>query len=115
MHELGIAQDFWAVINKNAEDNGLASITKITIVLGEASGIEEDFLRHSLKDHILPGTIGRDAEIVIVPVKLAAHCNACGKPVSREDMKGLACPHCGSGDITIVSGKESHVESIEGE
>ena len=115
MHELGIAQDFWTVIKQYAEQNKLKAISKITIVLGEASGIEEDFLRHSLKDHILPGTIGENAEIVVVPVKLLARCNDCEKPVTREDMKGLACPHCGSGNIKITSGKETHVESIEGE
>jgi Zn finger protein HypA/HybF involved in hydrogenase expression len=79
MHELGIAQDFWKLIKQNAEANNLAQVTKIVIVLGEASGIEADFLRHSLRDHTLPGTIAEGAELVFVPKKLIARSKTAAK------------------------------------
>jgi hydrogenase nickel incorporation protein HypA/HybF len=114
MHELGIAQDFWKIIKQHAEANGLKAVTKIVIVLGEASGIEEDFLRHSLKDHALPGTIAEKAEIAFVRKTLSACCRDCGRVITKDSMLSLCCPQCGGRNIDIVSGKEAHVESIEG-
>lgn len=115
MHELGIAQDFWAVIEQHAKSNNLKRVTKITIVLGEASGIEADFLRHSMVDHVLPGTIAEGAELEIVTRKLSALCTGCGAGIGTEAMKGLCCPSCGSPALDVKSGKETYVESIEGE
>lgn len=115
MHELGIAQDFMKVILQQAKEHNLTAVTRITMVLGEASGIERDFLNHSLKDHTLPGTIAANAEIEYVIVKLNARCTACGKPVTTAMIKDLACPFCGSPSLEITAGKEAYVQSIEGE
>jgi hydrogenase nickel incorporation protein HypA/HybF len=115
MHELGIAQDFWAVIKQQAAVNGLKKVTKITIVLGEASGIEADFLRHSLVDHTLPGTMAEKAELEFIVTPLEACCNNCKSRITKTSIKNFFCPACGSPDIAIASGKESYVKSIEGE
>ena len=115
MHELGIARDFWAVIKETAAGNKLKKITKIVIVLGEASGIEEEFLRHSMNDHILPGTAGENAELIIKKEVLAAKCKKCGERITREKVKGLSCPKCGGSDIEIISGRDTYVKNIEGE
>jgi len=115
MHELGIAQDFWAIIKQQAINSGLKKITRIVIVLGEASGIDKDFLIHSLKDHTLPGTIGEGSELEIIPKGLCARCNSCGSEITIENITALSCPACKSSDIEIISGKETYVQSIEGE
>ncbi len=114
MHELGIAKEFWSVISRRAADSGITKISKITIVLGEASGIEEEFLRHSLSDHILPGTIASEAELVLIKRPLLARCLGCSSEISKDTLKGLSCPRCGSSDIEIASGRETYVENIEG-
>ena len=114
MHELGIAQDFWAVINRHASEHGLKKVTKIVIVLGEASGIEEDFLVHSLRDHTLKGTIAEKAGLEIVKKSLCAKCRGCGREIGKNDITSFNCPYCSSTDIEIVSGKETYVQSIEG-
>jgi hydrogenase nickel incorporation protein HypA/HybF len=115
MHELGIAQDFWAVIKRYAQEHRLNKISKIVILLGEASGIEESFLVHSFKDHILPQTLAEGAVFEVVHAKLTAKCATCGKEISKDEMTGLNCPGCKGSDIEIMSGKESYVQSIEGE
>ncbi|MHB9155052.1 MAG: hydrogenase maturation nickel metallochaperone HypA/HybF [Endomicrobiales bacterium] len=115
MHELGIAQDFWAVVKQHAEAGRLKAVTKITLVVGEASGIEIDFLQHSLRDHVLPGTIAEGAELKFVPKKLVARCKTCGREIGKDTIRELCCPGCGGADIEIITGKETYVESIEGE
>jgi hydrogenase nickel incorporation protein HypA/HybF len=115
MHELAIAQDFWKIILDHARSNNLRKITKISMILGEASGIEKEFLEHSLRDHIMPGTIAADAVLEITPMPLAAACKACGAVITKDMMVRLVCPVCGSRDIDIESGRETYVASIEGE
>lgn len=115
MHELGIARDLWAVILRYAKDHALTSISRITLVIGEASGFEKEYLEHSLRDHIMPGTIAAGADIVFEIRPLAAVCTSCRADISKEMFHTLGCPRCGSGAIEITSGKESYVHSIEGE
>ncbi|MFC1501321.1 hydrogenase maturation nickel metallochaperone HypA [Elusimicrobiota bacterium] len=115
MHELGIAKDLWDIIRRNAESNNLKKITKIIIVIGEASGIEEDFLTHSLKDHTLPGTMAEGSALVFEKLPLAAKCKKCNQMITKENISVMACPKCGEKDIEIISGKETYVKNIEGE
>jgi hydrogenase nickel incorporation protein HypA/HybF len=114
MHELGIARDLWAVICEYAKTNKLTNITKITLAIGEASGIESDFLRHSFESHIIPGTIAAGAQIEIVMEKLSARCNECNTELTKEAMNSVHCPGCGGMSIAITAGKETYVKSIEG-
>lgn len=116
MHEHGIARDLWKVILSEAEKNNLAKITKITVVLGTASGIEKDFLNHSFVDHIfVENAVAKDAVIEYEIVPLAAQCNLCLEEIRPSQMEYLTCPHCGANDIKIVSGHEVYVKNIEGE
>ncbi|MCL2335442.1 MAG: hydrogenase maturation nickel metallochaperone HypA [Endomicrobia bacterium] len=116
MHEHGIAKDMWKVIADEAEKNGIKKITKVTIVLGEASGIEQSFLTHSFADHIFAeNEIASGAELEYEIMPLAAKCNVCLKDIKPSDMDNLVCPHCKSNDIKIVSGREAYVKSIETE
>ena len=111
MHELGLAHDLFDVVLSEAKKNGVKNITKISIKVGEASGIEHDFLIHSLKDHILPGTIAKEAqiEISVDPIKL--ECKQCRTAISSR--KDDCCSKCGSKNFEIISGKDIYVESIE--
>jgi len=116
MHEHGIARDLWQTVLQNAKDNGIKKITKLTIVLGEASGIEKDFLNHSFVDHIFKEEeIAKDAVIEFEFETLSAKCNACGAKIAAKDMEKLVCPHCGSTNISVTGGRDTYVKSIEGE
>ena len=115
MHEHGIARDLWKVVLAEAEKNKITKITKLTIVLGEASGIERDFLNHSFVDHIFAEEeIAKEARVEYEIVPLSAQCNVCSKDIMPSEMKNLHCPHCGSQDLNIKSGHEVYVKSIEG-
>ena len=115
MHELGIAKDLWAVILQQARQHNVSKITKIVISIGEASGIEKEFLEHSLKDHTLPGTIADKSELVFEMIPLAAKCRQCKSNITKEMMQKLECPVCKSADIEVVDGNTTYVKNIEGE
>jgi len=115
MHELSIAQDLFHIVEDKAKENNLKAITKILVVVGEASGIEEDFLRHSLMDHIMPGTIAEKAELEITKERLQARCLACGIEIDPQQSFSLRCPNCGDNDLEITQGKNVYLQTIEGE
>ena len=114
MHELGLAQDLWKIIKKKAAENGLRTITKITVIIGASSGIEDGFLRHSFQDHLLPGTLAEKAKLEIIKEELKMKCVSCNKEISSGSDIAFACPGCGQTNLEIVSGNDIYVHSIEG-
>ena len=115
MHELGIASDLFAVVKEKARQSGLKRITSISIKIGEAAGIDPDFLRHSFVDHLLPGTIAAGARLKLSGEPLAAVCRDCGKEIELGETPVLSCPACGGFQVEITRGKDVYVESIEGD
>ncbi len=115
MHEHGIGRQLWQVILEKAEQNNLTKITKISIVIGQASGIEKELLVHTMKDHIIPNTLASLAEIDFIEEKLTAVCNGCKTEIDASVMETMFCPKCGSSDIAILSGNDCFVKEIEGE
>ena len=115
MHEIGIARDLWAIIKQNAAKNSLKKITKVSVVVGESSGIEKEMLRHSLAEHIFPGTIAEKAVLELLDEKVSAKCAGCGEALAHKDFSALNCPKCGGINLEITSGKECYVKSIEGQ
>jgi len=115
MHELGIAQDLFRIVEDRAKENNLKVVTKIVVVVGEASGIEEDFLRHNLVDHLMPGTIAEKAELEVNKEPLQARCLACGIEINSQQISSLRCPKCGDNNLEVTQGKNVYIQSIEGE
>ncbi|OGS19161.1 MAG: hypothetical protein A3J83_00100 [Elusimicrobia bacterium RIFOXYA2_FULL_40_6] len=115
MHETGIARDLFEKIKAEAARNSLTKITKIVIKNGEASGILEDLLRHSFKDHIFPGTIAEGAELQIIVENLSAKCSQCGGEITTHNIGLQGCPKCQSKNIDILFGKDVYIDSISGE
>lgn len=114
MHEIGIARDVWEKIKQDVVKNNIKSLSKVTIKVGEASGIEIDLLRHSLKDHIFPETVAENAELEIISDPVALKCLDCQYEITKEDIKNPFCPKCNGMDIEIKSGNSIYVEKIEG-
>ena len=115
MHELGIAQDLFRIVEDKAKDNNLKAVTKILVVVGEASGIEEDFLRHNLMDHLMPGSIAQKAELEITKEPLQVKCVVCRIKIDSRQSSSLECPNCGGNNLEITQGKNVYIQSIEGE
>ncbi|OGS47002.1 MAG: hypothetical protein A2539_09155 [Elusimicrobia bacterium RIFOXYD2_FULL_34_15] len=114
MHELGIAKSLFEIALQTAKKNKLTKITRISIKLGEASGIEEGFLKHSFVDHLFPNTIASGCKLEIVVEKVAAICKKCSANFSPKEMV-FCCPSCNEQSIEIISGKDVYVNFIEGE
>ena len=112
MHELGLARDLFGKILAKAQEERLGKIKKIVLRVGVAAGIDSDLLRHSLEDHIFPGTIAEGAGLTILKDPLRVRCAKCHKDIQDQEQFTLSCPFCGSVDTEIVGGKEILIETL---
>ncbi len=112
MHELGMARDLFGVILEKAARDGLGRISRIKLVVGEASGIDTGLLRHSFADHLFPGSPAEGAALEIETERVLAACSDCGRKITGEAV--FSCPGCGGKNFEIKGGKDVYIEVIEG-
>ena len=110
MHEMAIAEGILNIAFDYAEKNQASKITKITLKLGEMSGVEIEALNVSF-DVLTKGTIAEGAELEVKRVPLMGKCNKCGKEFHIEQYN-FFCPEC-DGILILQSGRELQVESLD--
>lgn len=93
-----------------AEKNHASKITKITLKLGEMSGVEIEALNVSF-DVLTKGTIAEGAELEVNRIPLIGKCNKCGRTFHIEQYN-FFCPEC-DGILILQSGREFQVESLD--
>ncbi|MDI6758024.1 MAG: hydrogenase maturation nickel metallochaperone HypA [Endomicrobiia bacterium] len=115
MHELTLARPLFADM-KAAAGKGLKNITRVVIAVGAASGVDPDFLRHSLKDHLFEGTSFASAALEIIVSEPLIKCRRCSKSLSGKDISAdmplNKCPSCGSAALDVVSGDEVRLVAV---
>ena len=112
MHEMGVAMQIVeiAVASIPGDLTG-AHVAKVNLKVGKLSAIVPDSLQFCFevvsKDTALEG-----ARLHITEIPVQAACNACRNEWTI-DQPAFSCPACSSGDITLLSGRELDIESIE--
>jgi hydrogenase nickel incorporation protein HypA/HybF len=112
MHEMGIALEIIDIATTSIPpDLAGAKVARVNLAVGKLSAIVPDSLRFcfsiATKDTALEG-----AELVIDTRPVVAVCKACGE---RWTIEGpvFTCRACGGGDLTLESGRELDITSIE--
>jgi len=114
MHELAMAQDLWRIILKAADSNSLKKITDVKIQIGSNSGVQKEFLEHSLKEHIFPSTIADSANLDFIEENPELKCRDCGKVYAGE-IGSLKCESCGSYNLDASAGAGVSILEVQGE
>lgn len=113
MHEVSIVQSLINIVCNKAEENNLKKINKISVKIGELSGVLEDSIRFAYKS-ISKDTIVESAELVIEKVEATAQCDCCNISFKISHFNKL-CPNCQSFSNNILSGYELYINTIEGD
>lgn len=113
MHELGIVFHMIDLLEEVGRDNRLTSISKVTLRLGEVTGVIPHYLSDCWRWAADRTELLCGAELEIVPVPALTVCNACGRTYPTLE-HGKICPHCKSDDTVLLHGLEIEVESVEG-
>jgi len=113
MHELKIAEELIGIVIKVAESEKLKKVNKVNIQFGKMIQIVPDIFRFVFESGV-KGTIAKNAKLnlEILPVKFA--CKKCKVETEIDDLL-FVCPFCGSNDLELTQGRETIIESIEGE
>ncbi|MDD6763003.1 MAG: hydrogenase maturation nickel metallochaperone HypA [Clostridiales bacterium] len=111
MHELSITQSILNIALSSAENAGAKKINSIKITLGEMTGCVPQYIQEYF-DIVSDGTIAAHAKLEFKTVPAVAQCADCGKETRLIRFR-FRCEHCGSQKLTIVSGKEFLVDSID--
>lgn len=113
MHELGIVFHIIDTVEEVARNNDLTSVCKVTLSLGEVSGVLPDYLVDCWNWAVKRTDVLHDAALDVVQIDAVTVCNGCGKtyPTVRH---GKTCPYCQSSQTVLLCGNEIEIDTIEG-
>ena len=102
MHELGIVFHIIRTVEDVARQNDVTRIRRVTLQLGEVSGVVESYLQDcwkwaAAKSELLPGV---------------TVCEDCGQQYPTVQF-GRTCPHCQSPRTHLLQGHEMLIKEIE--
>lgn len=111
MHEMAIIQNVLRIVTEEGKKANSQKVLKICIRMGEYSDVVPQILREYFEIAAMD-TIAEGAEIVLNRVPAVIRCRDCHWQGPVEHFH-VVCKECGSTNITMVSGREFYVESIE--
>ena len=117
MHELGIVFQIIRTVEDVAQQNKVARIRRVTLQLGEVSGVVESYLQDCWKWAAEKSEILPDAVLTVEIIPAVTLCEDCGQQYPTVQY-GRTCPHCQSPHTHLVQGNEmliKEVEAVEGD
>ena len=112
MHELGIVLHTIDSVEKIAEENKVQKVTKLTLEVGEVSGVVPSYFRDCYDWAIKRTKYMKECVLDLVVVKAISFCNNCKKTYPTVQYAKV-CPHCGSENTYLVTGDEINIHDIE--
>lgn len=113
MHEFSLMESVIRIVKDASQENGLAHITTITLVIGKLSGINLEALRFAFEALKNEEPLISGSALEIEEKEGQGQCPQCGK-VSLISDYDLLCPDCGQ-PMQVTGGDEFYVKSITGD
>lgn len=109
MHEYSIVQSLMGHIEQQAAAQRAVAVHRVSIRIGELSGIEPDLLRSAF-EMVQERTICDGATLIITPVPARWVCRRCGADVTSGGP--LRCGVCGE-PARLAQGDEIMLDQLE--
>ena len=113
MHELTVTQSILDIALESAEQEGGAKIGRISLIIGEMTGVVEECVRFYFR-LISRGTAAEDAELAVRLVPITVRCQGCARP-SWSGTRGGRARAAGAPIWTSPGGESLLVEEYRGE
>ncbi len=111
MHESGLTEDLFTHAMLHAQEANARRIVRVKVRIGALSDATPDSIQFYF-DSLAPGTIAEGATLEFVTAPGEAHCNACGRDVTIDELFA-ACPSCGEVALTITGGNAIYLDSLD--
>jgi hydrogenase nickel incorporation protein HypA/HybF len=114
MHELPIVESILNIVLKHAQQNNAKKVVSISLKIGEMSDLIDEWVQRYF-DYLSKGTIAEGAKLKIEKVPVVLKCEACGSSFQVDIRKdeNIKCTQCNGDKVTLVSGREFHISSME--
>ncbi|HRD02833.1 MAG TPA: hydrogenase maturation nickel metallochaperone HypA [Candidatus Saccharicenans sp.] len=116
MHELSLVADLFTIIEEQARQAGAKKVTKVSVSVGELSGVVPDLFRSAFQSY-KKGTIADKSRLQLKMVKIKFKCRSCGREITARNIMdesfSYVCPACGSRDMELVAGRDLYLEKLE--
>jgi len=110
MHELSIATEIVEIVTASLADYPGAKVTSVSLLIGTHSGVVPEALEFCFP-LAAEGTPVEGAVLHMDSVPLRVKCHECGAgPVAANSVQ---CPRCGSIRVSVESGREIEISSID--
>jgi len=113
MHEVSIIQNVIEIVTQKALENNLVKINKVSLRIGELSGVMPESLNFAF-DSCIQGTMLENSTLGIEEVSALGECKDCDLEFPIEHFNKL-CPNCKNFCTSVVRGYELYVNTIEGD
>ncbi len=111
MHEVGLMQSAIALAVEQTETQGLSTIHKISLNVGELSGVVPEALEFAF-EFVSVGTPAEGAQLTLKTVSTLCYCCHC-----RREFHPMSwiykCPYCHRLSSDIREGKDLELVSLE--
>ena len=111
MHEMGIISGVLDAVNSSAADAGATRVLAVNLRVGRMTEAIPDALQFAF-EALSEGTLSQGAELILEMVEPSSFCLECGEEFSHDRFHRI-CPHCGSYETTLLTGRELEIASIE--
>ena len=108
MHELSLTENLLDVTLKNA---GAKKVVHVNLLIGEFSHEREEAIRFYWDD-LAKGTSAENAQLLFKFVDAEMKCLEC-ETIFHPDDEASFCPNCDSYRLTLLSGDDVKLESID--
>lgn len=110
MHELTIAESINNIVQETLGERK-ARVSRINLEIGKLTAVVPDSLRFCFQ-FVAKDTPAENAELNIEEIPVRCRCAECRSEFTL-DFPVFLCPHCGSGEVKLLSGRELFIKSIE--
>lgn len=111
MHELGVIFNIIESIEKVGEENSLTTVEKVTLEVGEVSGIVPIFLTECWGWAVEKSELLKNSVLETEMIKAVTYCENCGKTYPTIEYAKI-CPYCKSDRTYLVTGNELNIKEI---
>ena len=111
MHELGLAQDVLEKVKAEAKAKGMSRVVYAKVKIGEALITDPPEFKEIFST-ICAGSVAEGMQLDLEILPLRAVCSDCKNEFDSKVLR-LDCPHCGSTNINISSGRELLIEGLK--
>ncbi len=111
MHEFSLMDSILKTVEDAASQAGATRVLEVDLLVGEMAQVMDEAMVFAF-EALTPGTICEGAELHMEFVKPRSRCADCGCEF-EHDAFHRKCPDCGSGNTTMVAGKELLIDKIE--